>query len=72
MWSHLNHPNLLPFYGIYQVDERLGCVCLVSPWMQNGNINEYLKAHTEAPRLPLVRISMGVAYQDGISYFIGP
>ncbi len=54
MWSHLDHPNLLSFYGIYQVEERLGCVCLVSPWMENGNINEYLETYPDVPRLPLV------------------
>ena len=56
MWSYFSHPNLLPFYGIYQVIERLGCVGLVSPWMENGNVNEYLQANPGAPRLPLVRI----------------
>ncbi len=56
MWSHLSHPNLLPFYGIYQADDYLGRVCLVSPWMKNGNVNEYLNAHPETPRLPLVCI----------------
>ncbi len=54
MWSHLSHPNLLPFYGIYHPHERLGSVCLVSPWMQNGNINDYLKVHPDVPRLHLV------------------
>ncbi len=54
VWSHLSHPNLLPFYGIYQVDDHLGRVCLVSPWMENGNVTEYLKTHPDMPRLPLV------------------
>ncbi len=58
MWSRLSHPNVLPFYGIYKVDERLGSVCLVSPWMESGNVNEYLKEQPEAPRLPLVRRSV--------------
>lgn len=57
IWSAFNHPNLLPFYGIYRVSERLGCVGLVSPWMENGNINEYLQANPGAPRLPLVRMT---------------
>ncbi len=54
-WSHLSHPNLLPLYGIYEGGDHLGGVCLVSPWMRNGNVNEYLKSHPETPRLPLVR-----------------
>lgn len=54
MWSHLRHPNLLPFYGIYHLGDRYDRVCLVSPWMDNGNISDYLKANPEVPRLPLV------------------
>jgi serine/threonine protein kinase len=47
-------PNLLPFLGIYYLDKRL---CLVSPWMENGNVMEFLR--NEPPntshRLSLVR-----------------
>ncbi|KAJ7126685.1 kinase-like domain-containing protein, partial [Mycena epipterygia] len=40
IWRQLSHPNLLPFYGLYYVENRL---CLVSPWMENGHILEFLK-----------------------------
>ncbi|KAJ7698157.1 kinase-like domain-containing protein [Mycena metata] len=43
IWRQLAHPNLLPFIGIFYQDigtrRRL---CLVSPWMENGNIYNYL------------------------------
>ncbi|KAF9448603.1 kinase-like protein [Macrolepiota fuliginosa MF-IS2] len=55
VWKQLNHPNLLPFYGIYQLDDRNGRVCLVSPWMENGNISEYLKVNPDIARRPLIR-----------------
>ncbi|KAJ7670977.1 kinase-like domain-containing protein, partial [Mycena rosella] len=40
IWRQLCHPNLLPFFGLYYFQERL---CLVSPWMGNGHIREFLK-----------------------------
>ncbi|KAJ6617375.1 hypothetical protein B0H10DRAFT_2384659 [Mycena sp. CBHHK59/15] len=40
IWRQLSHPNLLPFFGLYYLNARL---CLVSPWMVNGNILEFLR-----------------------------
>ncbi|KAJ7130868.1 kinase-like domain-containing protein [Mycena filopes] len=40
VWRQLCHPNVLPFFGLYYLDSRL---CLVSPWMERGNIMQYLK-----------------------------
>ncbi|KAJ7651237.1 hypothetical protein FB45DRAFT_780589 [Roridomyces roridus] len=40
IWRQLSHPNLLPFYGLYKFRQRL---CLVSPWMENGHIQGFLK-----------------------------
>ncbi|KAF5349267.1 hypothetical protein D9756_009383 [Leucocoprinus leucothites] len=63
MWSQLDHPNVLPFYGIYRMNDSFGRVCLVSPWMQNGNIVDYLVDHPEAPRLPLTQSALaGLEY----------
>ncbi|TFK41752.1 hypothetical protein BDQ12DRAFT_578358, partial [Crucibulum laeve] len=42
IWSHLFHPNVLPFYGIYRLEDMYGRLCLVSPWMENGNVIEYV------------------------------
>ncbi|KAJ7644800.1 kinase-like domain-containing protein [Roridomyces roridus] len=39
IWRQLSHPNLLPFYGLYQLRQRL---CLVSPWMEKGQIRGIL------------------------------
>ncbi|KAJ7829156.1 hypothetical protein B0H14DRAFT_2810462, partial [Mycena olivaceomarginata] len=39
IWRQLCHPNLLPFFGLYHLDNRL---CLISPWMESGNIVEFL------------------------------
>jgi serine/threonine protein kinase len=40
IWRQLYHPNLLPFFGLYYLDSRL---CLVSPWMENGNLVDFLQ-----------------------------
>ncbi|KAF9448597.1 kinase-like protein [Macrolepiota fuliginosa MF-IS2] len=63
LWSHLSHRNLLPFYGIYQLNDGTERVCLVSPWMKNGNICDYLINNPDAPRIPLIRdIILGLDY----------
>ncbi|KAJ7716341.1 kinase-like domain-containing protein, partial [Mycena metata] len=40
LWRQLCHPNVLPFFDLYYLEKRL---CLISPWMGNGNIFEYLR-----------------------------
>ncbi|KAJ8088480.1 Rho guanine nucleotide exchange factor [Marasmius tenuissimus] len=43
VWQQLRHPNLLPFLGMYYLDEAREELCLVSPWMNRGNLCQYLK-----------------------------
>ena len=51
--SELNsHPNVLP---IIRVSETLFPVCIMSPWMPDGNIAQYTQANPEVNRLMLVR-----------------
>ncbi|KAJ7300978.1 kinase-like domain-containing protein [Mycena albidolilacea] len=60
IWRQLCHPNLLPFFGLYYVDNRL---CLVSPWMQNGNIMEFLRKPVNRDRLSLILdVARGLEY----------
>ncbi len=42
LWSQLSHPNILPLYGMYFLDDGHSQLCLVSPWMEKGNIRDYL------------------------------
>jgi len=51
IWSQLRHPNLLGPYGVYHIDRG---PCLVSPWMENGNIRNYCKMHPDAKVDPLM------------------
>jgi len=50
-WKSLHHPNVLPLLGV-TMGERL--FAMVSEWMVNGNIVEFVKAHREANRFKLV------------------
>ncbi|KAF8991733.1 kinase-like domain-containing protein [Cyathus striatus] len=63
LWSQLSHPNLLPFYGVHHLGDELGRICLVSPWMDNGNIKVYLEHFPDVNRLYLLReIACGISY----------
>ncbi|KAK1227622.1 Rho guanine nucleotide exchange factor [Marasmius sp. AFHP31] len=48
VWRQLDHPNLLPFLGIYYMNDTRKRLCLVSPWMERGNLVQFMK---EAPEL---------------------
>ncbi|EIN13459.1 hypothetical protein PUNSTDRAFT_58411, partial [Punctularia strigosozonata HHB-11173 SS5] len=41
VWRSLEHPHVLPFYGI---DSALFCpgLCIVSPWMENGTLTDHI------------------------------
>ena len=42
MWKGLKHKNVLPFLGVSEgVFE--GVLCMVSPWLENGNVRRYLR-----------------------------
>ncbi|KAJ7633427.1 hypothetical protein DFH06DRAFT_692077 [Mycena polygramma] len=43
IWRQLSHPNLLPFFGAYFLEGTRRQLCLVSPWMENGDMDRYLK-----------------------------
>ncbi|KAF8174662.1 kinase-like domain-containing protein, partial [Mycena galopus ATCC 62051] len=63
IWRQLCHPNLLPFFGLYyhDLDNRL---CLVSPWMENGNVVEFLRKNPpDMDRLSLILdVALGLEY----------
>ncbi|KXN83879.1 hypothetical protein AN958_00959 [Leucoagaricus sp. SymC.cos] len=54
LWGMLHYPNILPFYGIYYLDPSHHQFCLVSPWMDNGNLVVFLKKNPTLPRKPFV------------------
>ncbi|KAF9446414.1 kinase-like protein [Macrolepiota fuliginosa MF-IS2] len=55
LWAHLQHRNILPFYGVHQLSEDSD-FCLVSPWMNNGTICEFAAREnlSQQSRMPLI------------------
>ncbi|TFK21659.1 kinase-like protein, partial [Coprinopsis marcescibilis] len=62
MWSRLNHPNVLPFLGVYfwrpNPSSDLERVSLLSPWMERGNVLEFLERYPSADKTSLVRLTL--------------
>ncbi|KAG6824397.1 hypothetical protein H0H92_006974 [Tricholoma furcatifolium] len=60
LWAQLSHPNVLTIYGVFFFQKK---PCIVSPWMDDGNVNVYLKHNPGTPRRPLVAdVAKGLAY----------
>ncbi|KAL0058747.1 Rho guanine nucleotide exchange factor [Marasmius tenuissimus] len=55
VWKQLDHPNILPFLGIYYLDDTRQRICLVSPWQERGNLVDYLK---DTPRESVNHLSL--------------
>jgi len=53
MWKTLRHPNVLPLLGVTMNSSQF---VMVSEWMANGNINEFIKAYLNVDRFGLVRL----------------
>jgi serine/threonine protein kinase len=52
VWARLEHENILALIGIVTVE---GMPALASEWMENGTMNDYLKAHVDVNVLNVVR-----------------
>ena len=50
-WKVLRHQNVLPLLGVTMNGNQFA---MVSEWMANGNINEFVKMHMDANRFKLV------------------
>ena len=51
-WKHLRHPNILPLLGVTVGEHQFA---MVSGWMKNGNINEFIQREWHISRAELVR-----------------
>ncbi|KAG8937007.1 hypothetical protein FRC00_007293 [Tulasnella sp. 408] len=61
IWMALNHPNIAPLLGFN--DDK--AFCMISPWFENGNIDEYLRRTEPQPRERLhlvLQVASGVEY----------
>ena len=50
-WKTLSHPNVLPLLGVTVMDKHFA---MVSEWMANGSINEFIQANRDVNQFKLV------------------
>ncbi|KAF9260166.1 kinase-like protein, partial [Marasmius fiardii PR-910] len=68
IWRQLNHPNILPFIGIYYLGTEQKQLCLVSPWMEQGNLVQFLKSTSRDlvnHKLLAYDVACGLSYLHG-------
>jgi serine/threonine protein kinase len=53
IWKRLSHPNVLPLLGV-SVSKNSQYFRIISEWMPNGNVMEYIKSNPQTNRLRLV------------------
>ncbi|KAK0240369.1 kinase-like domain-containing protein [Armillaria nabsnona] len=60
IWRSLTHKNVVPLYGFLRIDDD---VYSVSPWMDNGTVNDFVKSNPQVDRLHILsEISEGMEY----------
>ncbi|CUA67407.1 Ephrin type-A receptor 7 [Rhizoctonia solani] len=68
-WSKLDHKNIHKLLGVTMFEGRLG---MVSRWMENGTLQQYLKQHDSINRYSLCpQIAEGVAYLHSVDMVHG-
>lgn len=50
-WGSLHHPHILKLLGTFR---RNGFLYLVSPFIENGTVVEYIRGHPQTNRIRLV------------------
>ncbi|KAG8919666.1 hypothetical protein FRC01_001178, partial [Tulasnella sp. 417] len=63
IWARSEHPNVLPFLGYQVID---GEPRLVSPWMNNGSLETYLKTRPNLSDVDKLTLLQQAA--DGLAY----
>ncbi|KAF9259366.1 kinase-like protein, partial [Marasmius fiardii PR-910] len=62
LWTQFSHPNLLPFLGV-TTTAFPGKLCLLSPWMVNGQIIKFLELNPHHNKLRVItEIAAGIVY----------
>ncbi|KAG9074908.1 hypothetical protein FS749_013484 [Ceratobasidium sp. UAMH 11750] len=68
-WSKLKHRNVLELLGFAIFQEQLA---MISPWMENGTLNDYIRKHSGLDRWSLcLQVSEGLEYIHGVGMVHG-
>ena len=51
MWKTLRHQNILPLMGVMMSENQF---VMISEWMMNGNINNFVRTRSDVNRVRLV------------------
>ena len=54
-WKHLSHQNILPLLGV-TVSADLRCLRILTEWMPNGNVMQFIESNPKENRLRLVSL----------------
>lgn len=65
MWSKTKHVNVQELSGIILFQGQLG---MVSPWMDHGNLQEYLRKHLDVDRYQLVGVHLDGHFNSAYTY----
>lgn len=57
IWKRLSHPNILPLLGV-SMSNSPQYFRIISEWMPNGHVTEYIRSNPEVNRLRLVSLAM--------------
>jgi len=62
--KHLQHPNILPLLGVTLAERRFA---MVSEWMENGNINDFIQKNPTVNRTKLLAgVAKGLKYMHDL------
>jgi len=53
VWKRLNHPNVVPTLG---AGSDIAELCVVSPWMPDGHLLQYINKNPVASRVSIVSV----------------
>ncbi|KAF8327477.1 kinase-like domain-containing protein, partial [Cantharellus anzutake] len=64
IWSKINHPNIVPFYGyILEVEGRTLTVGFVTSWCRFGNVASYLQSNPQIDEINMIHdLAEGLRY----------
>jgi len=71
-WKYISHPNVLPFIGVLEKSPGLDGLAIVNPWLENGNILQYVSVNPDADRFQLLaQATLGLMHLHSLDILHG-